>query len=46
MASIKEGCAKYSLYASSVPKAAGLSTNNQRERGSGLCRLCEDLDKV
>ena len=34
--SIKEGCAKPSLYASSVPKAEEVPTNNQRGRGSDL----------
>ena len=35
-----------SLYASSGPKAEGVPTNNQRGRGSGLCRLWGGLDKA
>ena len=45
-ASIKVGCAMHSLYASSGPKAEGVSTNNQRGRGSGPCRLWGGLDKA
>ena len=37
--SIKVDCATRSLYASSVPKAEGVPTSNQRGRGSGPCRL-------
>ena len=39
-------CATRSLYASSGPKAKGVPTNNQRGRGSGLCRLWGGLDKA
>ena len=35
-----------SLYASSGPKAEGVPTNNQRERGSGPCRLGGGWDKA
>ena len=34
------------LYLSSGPKAEGFTTNNQRGRGSELCRLCGGLDKA
>ena len=44
--SIKVGCATHSLYASSGPKAEGVPTNNQREQGSGPCRLWGGLDKA
>ena len=44
--SIKVGCATCNLYASSGPKAEGFTTNNQRGRGSELCRLCRGLDKA
>ena len=36
---IKVSCATRSWYASSGPKAKGVSTNNQRGRGSGPCHL-------
>ena len=45
-ASIKVGCATYSLYASSGFKAEGVPTNNQRQRGSGPCRLWGGLEKA
>ena len=38
-ASIKEGCATRSLYASAGQKAEEVPTNNQRGRGSGPCRI-------
>ena len=44
--SIKVGCATHSLYASTGQKAKGVPTNNQRERGSGPCRLWGGLDKA
>ena len=44
--SIKEGCATRSLYASSDPKAEGVSTNNQMGLGSGPCRLLGGFDKL
>ena len=44
--SIKVGCATRSLYTSSGPKAEEVPTNNQRERGSGPCRLWGGLDKA
>ena len=46
LTSIKVDCAMRSLYASSGPKAEGVPTNNQRERGSGPCRLWWGLDKA
>ena len=44
--SIKAGCATRSLYASLGPKAEGVPTNNQRGRGSGICRLLGGLGKA
>ena len=44
--SIKEGCVKRSLYASSGQKAEGVPTSNQRGRGSGPTRLWGGLDKA
>ena len=46
MTFIKVGCATRSLYASSGPKAEGVTFNNQRGRGSGPCRLRGGLNKA
>ena len=44
--SIKVGCVTRSLYASSGSKAEGVPINNQREWGSGPCRLWGGLHKA
>ena len=44
--SIKVGCAKRSLYASSGPRGEGVPNNNHSGRVSGPCRLWGGLEKM